>query len=60
MSSLLLWMKDKQVIFRIFCTFISRELHNTTINRKYSNRFLPPDLCSTLPSRRLVTKQHHG
>jgi hypothetical protein len=28
----LLWMRDKQAICRIFCTFIFRELHNTTIN----------------------------
>jgi hypothetical protein len=34
MSSFLLWMRDKQAICRIFCTFIFRELHNTTIDTK--------------------------
>ena len=60
MSSFLLWMRDKQAICRIFCTFIFREFHNTTINAKYNNRFLPPDPYSTLLSERMVTKQHHG
>jgi hypothetical protein len=36
MPSFLLWMRNKQAICRIFCTFIFRELHNTTINTNYT------------------------